>query len=505
MRVRFAPSPTGALHIGGVRTALFNYLLARKHGGTFILRIEDTDQSRFVPGAEEYIINALKWLDIMPVEGPGIGGDYGPYRQSERKTLYKEHVDLLLKNGQAYIAFDTPEELATKRETSVNFQYGPATRAEMRNSLTLGEAETQTLIDAGTPYVVRMKIPDNRNIIVDDIIRGKVSISSNELDDKVLMKADGMPTYHLANIVDDHQMKITHVIRGEEWLPSAGHHVLLYDFFGWTDTMPRFAHLPLILKPDGNGKLSKRDGAKFGFPVFPLSWNAENAADSFHGFDEFGFLPQAVNNFLALLGWNPGTEQEIFSLDELTALFSLEKINKAGARFNFDKAKWFNQQYIMAMDNAGLSKLVRPIIEKNVKSPDEDFLQKFCGLMKERVTLLPDFWTNGNYFFQDIELYDTEKIKKSWKPENRPRFEKMLEKVAEIEHFTSEAVESCVKTYLQEENLKPGEILPIWRLALCGSMQGPAVFDMAALLGKNETLKRWDAGMAYFDSILQNA
>ena len=505
MRVRFAPSPTGALHIGGVRTALFNYLLAKKHHGTFILRIEDTDQSRFVPGAEDYIVNALKWLGIMPVEGPGIGGEYGPYRQSERKAIYQDHVEKLLKNGLAYIAFDTPEELATKRETSQNFQYGPSTRTEMRNSLTLGETETQNLIEGGTPYVVRMKIPDNQEIIVDDIIRGRVTISSNELDDKVLMKADGMPTYHLANIVDDHLMKITHVIRGEEWLPSAGHHVLLYSFFGWTDTMPRFAHLPLILKPDGNGKLSKRDGAKFGFPVFPLSWNADNAADSFHGFDEFGFVPEAVNNFLVLLGWNPGTEQEIFSLEELTALFSLEKIHKGGARFNFDKAKWFNQQYIMALENSALVKLVRPIIEKHVGERDEAFLEKFCGLMKERVTLLPDFWENGKYFFQDIEVYDDEKIKKSWKPENRARFEKMLERIAKMERFTSFEIESNVKEYMQEENLKPGEILPIWRLALCGTMQGPAIFDVAEILGKEETLRRWNMGMSHFDSLVQNA
>lgn len=502
IRVRFAPSPTGALHIGGVRTALYNYLLAQKHGGTFILRIEDTDQTRYVPGAEEYIVNSLRWLGIMPTEGPDIGGEYGPYRQSERKEIYAKYAQELLDNGNAYYAFDTPEELTAKRETIANFQYGNATRMMMRNSLTLGEAETKTLLQAGTPYVIRMKIPDNQDIIVSDLIRGEVTIHSNELDDKVLMKADGMPTYHLANIVDDHLMKITHVIRGEEWLPSAGHHVLLYQFFGWAETMPKFSHLPLILKPDGNGKLSKRDGAKFGFPVFPMSWNAVKEEDSFKGFDEFGFLPQAVNNFLALLGWSAGTEQEIFSMEELIEAFSLEKINKAGARFNYDKAKWFNQQYIMASDNASLAAMIRPMIEAKGYTPDAAYLEGFCALMKERVVLLPDFWNNGSYFFTGVQTYDNERLAKSWKPENKEKLQKMLEQVSALDSFEATIIEQTVKDFMAAEGLKPGEVLPIWRLVLSGTMQGPAVFDMAALLGKTETMTRFEAMFQHIDTVI---
>ncbi len=500
-RVRFAPSPTGALHIGGVRTALYNYLLAKKHGGTFILRIEDTDQTRFVPGAEEYIVNSLKWLGIMPTEGPNLGGEYGPYRQSERKDLYAQYAQQLLDSGNAYYAFDTPEELTAKRESTPNFQYGALTRSQMRNSITLGEEATKALIDGGTSYVIRMKIPENQEVIVNDIIRGEVTIATNELDDKVLMKGDGMPTYHLANIVDDHLMKITHVIRGEEWLPSAGHHVLLYQFFGWSDTMPRFSHLPLILKPDGNGKLSKRDGAKFGFPVFPMSWKAEKEEDSFPGFEAYGFLPQAVNNFLVMLGWSSGTDQEMYNLEELAEAFSLEKINKAGARFNYDKAKWFNQQYIMAADNATLATMVRPLIEAEGHQPDEAYLQGFCGLMKERVTLLPEFWKNGSYFFTGVQVYDNERIKKAWKPENRAKLELMLTQVAAIDNFEAATIEQTVKDFMATEGLKPGEVLPIWRLALSGTMQGPAVFDMAQLLGKTETLQRWNQGLDYFDTL----
>lgn len=504
IRVRFAPSPTGALHIGGVRTALYNYLLAKKHGGIFILRIEDTDQTRFVPGAEEYIVNALRWLGIMPTEGPGIGGEYGPYKQSERRELYAQYVQQLVEAGHAYYAFDTPEELAMQREAIANFQYGNATRHLMCNSIAMGAADAKKMIADGTPHVIRMKIPDNQAIVVSDLIRGNVTIQSNELDDKVLMKADGMPTYHLANIVDDYLMKITHVIRGEEWLPSAGHHVLLYQFFGWEATMPKFSHLPLILKPDGNGKLSKRDGAKFGFPVFPSSWKGATPEDSFPGFDEYGFVPQAVNNFLALLGWSSGTEQEIFNIEELAAAFSLEKINKAGAKFNYDKARWFNQQYIMAMDNASLATAIRPIIEAQGFSPDEAYLQGFCGLMKERVVLLPDFWKNGAYFFTGVQEYDTERVKKSWKSENQPKFEQMLLQVAALDVFEAASIEQCVKDFMAAEGLKPGEVLPIWRLALSGTMQGPAVFDMAAFLGKTETLDRWKKAMQLFNELLNN-
>lgn len=500
IRVRFAPSPTGALHIGGVRTALYNYLLAKKHNGTFILRIEDTDQTRFVEGAEDYIVNALRWLGIMPTEGPNIGGEYGPYRQSERKAIYAEYVQKLLAAGHAYYAFDTPEELAATREKVANFQYGSATRNAMRNSLTLGEAASQSLIASGVPYVIRMKIPENEEVVVSDLIRGEVVVATNELDDKVLMKADGMPTYHLANIVDDYLMKITHVIRGEEWLPSAGHHVLLYKFFGWENAMPKFSHLPLILKPDGNGKLSKRDGAKFGFPVFPMSWKAATPEDSFPGFDEYGFLPQAVNNFLALLGWSAGTDQEMFSMEELVAAFSLEKINKAGARFNYDKAKWFNQQYIMAADNETLAKTLKQYDER-FATVDDTYLTGFCGLMKERAVLLSDFWNNGSYFFTGVQVYDNERIKKTWKAENEPKIAKMLAEIAAIDNFEAATIEQTVKDFMTAEGLKPGEILPIWRLALSGTMQGPAVFDMAAFLGKTETLARFEKGLAYFKTV----
>ena len=365
IRVRFAPSPTGALHIGGVRTALYNYLLVKKLGGTFILRIEDTDQTRFVPGAEEYIIETLKWCGIEPTEGIGFGdGEYAPYRQSERKKLYQDYANQLINSGNAYYAFDTPSEIEAMRErlkNESNQSYSLTTRGSMKNSLTLSEKEVKELMESGTPYVIRLKVPENVNVAIDDLIRNTVTFNTNELDDKVLLKADGMPTYHLANIVDDYLMKITHVIRGEEWLPSAGHHALIYKAFGWESIMPRFAHLPLILKPDGKGKLSKRDGKKFGFPVFPLSWNGETEEDSFLGFREMGFDPRAVINFLALLGWNSGTEQEIFSMDELSEKFSLEKINKSGARFDYDKAKWFNQQYIMLTPNEDLAEQLYPL------------------------------------------------------------------------------------------------------------------------------------------------
>jgi glutamyl-tRNA synthetase len=487
LRVRFAPSPTGALHIGGVRTALYNYLLAKKENGTFLIRIEDTDQTRYVEGAEAYILNSLRWLGIMPTEGPDLGGAFAPYRQSERKALYAQYVQQLLDNGHAYYAFDTPEDIEAQRDafkaTGKTFQYDASTRDAMKNSLTLSADETATRRQGA--YVVRMKIPANEQIVVQDIIRGAVTIASNTLDDKVLMKGDGMPTYHLANIVDDHLMEISHVIRGEEWLPSAAHHVLLYRFFGWADTMPQFAHLPLILKPDGNGKLSKRDGAKFGFPVFPMSWK-----DEFKGFDAYGFEPQAVLNFLALLGWSSGTDQEIFSLDELVQRFSLEKINKAGARFDFNKAKWFNQQYLMAMSEQALTERLRPDLAAKGYAASDDFMHTFCHLMKERVIFLTDFLEKGYYFFEPVKTYDEETIKKKWKPENSEKFAALLPKVAALEPFSALELETIVKEHLIEVGLKPGEVLPMLRIALCGTMQGPAVYDMAALLGKKEVLER---------------
>lgn len=506
IRVRFAPSPTGALHIGGIRTALYNYLLAKKHGGTFILRIEDTDQLRYVPGAEEYILESLRWCGLIPDEGPGFGGAFAPYRQSERKDTYSKYALLLVEMGQAYYAFDTPEEIEAMREQmkekgNHTAQYDASTRMQMKNSLSLSAEAVKKLLDDGAPYTIRLKVPANESVQINDLIRGEVTFQTAELDDKVMLKSDGMPTYHLANVVDDHLMEITHVIRGEEWLPSAAHHVLIYRAFGWEDSMPRFAHLPLILKPNGNGKLSKRDGVRLGIPVFPLSWVGETKEDSFNGFRETGFDPRAVLNFLALLGWNPGTEQEIFSIEELTAAFSLERINKSGARFDYDKAKWFNQQYIIATDNATLAATVRPIIEAHGCHPDENYLQKFCGIMKERVTFYADFWTQGYYFFEDIRHFDEETIQKKWKPENRIHFEALSRLIEQEEMYESRQLETQVKGFISEKGLKMGDVMPMLRIALSGTMQGPAVFDMAVLFGKEETLRRLKRAYDHFDSV----
>jgi len=505
-RVRFAPSPTGPLHVGGIRTAMYAYLFARKHNGTFILRIEDTDQNRFVPGAEEYIVESLNWCGLVPDEGPGIGGDYGPYRQSERKDIYQKHALQLVENGHAYYAFDTSEELEKKRQAEKekgnhSFKYDARIRKEMKNSLTLSAAEVQQRLANKEPFTIRLKVPDNQSIRINDLVRGEVVVHTAELDDKVLIKGDGMPTYHLANIVDDHLMEISHVIRGEEWLPSIAHHVLLYRFLGWEDAMPQFAHLPLILKPTGKGKLSKRDGAKFGMPVFPISWKGDTEGESFEGFREVGFLPKAVVNFLALLGWNPGTEQEIFSLEELCSAFSIEKIGKAGARFNYDKAKWFNQQYVSATDQAELAKLVRPQIEAKGHQPSEDYLAAVCGILKERLTLLTDFWELGHYFFEDVRTFDTKTIRKRWKAERREKFEKLNSLLNELEPFGAPAIENSVKEFISESGLKFGEVFPILRIALSGSMKGPAVFEMMALLGKAEVVKRLQNGFAYFDTL----
>lgn len=502
IRVRFAPSPTGALHIGGVRTALYNYLLARKHKGTFILRIEDTDQNRYVPGAEEYIIESLRWCGILPDEGPGFGGAYGPYRQSERKDIYRQYAEQLVENGHAYYAFDTAEELEAQREQDKAFKYGAETRMQLKNSLTLPEPEVRQRISSGESWVIRLKVPENEDVIVTDLIRGEVVFKSEELDDKVMLKSDGMPTYHLANIVDDFLMKVTHVIRGEEWLPSTGHHVLLYRFLRWADRMPQFAHLPLILKPDGKGKLSKRDGARLGIPVFPLSWEAETAEDSFKGFREFGFMPQAVLNFLAFLGWNPGTEQEIFSLEDLTQAFSLDKIGKSGARFDFEKAKWFNQQYILAADTVTLAKMIRPIIEKQGYQPSQAFLEGFCKLMKERVALLTEFWEKGYYFFTDVNEYDTKTVQKRWKPETKAMFGQLTDMLEKIpgSQWHEDYVHQMVERFMADQGLKPGEVFPLLRIALAGTMQGPAVFEMMALLGKETVMKRMHHALELFDT-----
>jgi glutamyl-tRNA synthetase len=497
-RVRFAPSPTGALHIGGVRTALFNFLFARKHGGSFILRIEDTDQNRYVPGAEDYIIEALDWFGLQPDEGVTNGGPYGPYRQSDRKHIYPEYAHQLVRNGKAYYAFDTPDELEERRQMEENFTYNHLTRDGLANSLTLPADEVETRIAAGQHYVVRLLVEPGREIVIQDRIRGEVRFQSSELDDKVLLKADGMPTYHLANVVDDRLMKITHVIRGEEWLPSTAHHTLLYEGFGWQDAMPEFAHLPLILKPFGNGKLSKRDGAKFGIPVFPLSWKGDGPEDSFGGVREAGFLPEAALNFLALLGWHPGTDREIFSLEEMIEHFSLEQISKSGARFDYEKAKWFNQQYIKNTADTDLAVKIRPYAAAKGYTPDDKFLQNIAGLMKERVTFLPDFVEEGYYLFEPVKQYDRETLQKKWKPELQPAFAALLECIKNSNAGTAAEMETEIKQFMQERDFKPGDLLPLLRIAMAGTMKGPAVFDMVLLLGKDETSKRLQSALDYF-------
>ncbi len=507
VRVRFAPSPTGPLHIGGVRTALYNYLFAKKNGGTFILRIEDTDQGRYVPGAEEYIIRSLEWCGLKPDEGLGFGGEFEPYRQSERKAIYQKYAQMLIDRGAAYYAFDTPEELEARRHAEAeagnhNFKYDNLSRAGMKNSLTLPADEVQRLLAAGEEHVIRLKVPENETVTFNDLIRGEVSFQTNELDDKVLLKGDGMPTYHLANIVDDHLMEITNVIRGEEWLPSTGHHVLLYRAFGWEATMPEFAHLPLILKPDGKGKLSKRDGAKFGMPVFPLGWEGKTDEDSFDGFREFGFLPEAVVNFLAFLGWNPGTEQEIFSLEELCEAFSIENISKGGARFDYDKARWYNQQYIHATDGKKLAEMVRPQLEEKGFEATDDYLVAVCNLMKDRLSVLPDFLNQAYYFFEEVKLYDDQNIAKRWKPENRPTFETLATRLQNLAAFELSAIEEAVKQFMAEYHLKMGEVMPMLRLALAGSMQGPAVYEMLTVLGRERSVGRLWQAFDYFDGVV---
>jgi glutamyl-tRNA synthetase len=490
VRVRFAPSPTGALHIGGVRTALYNYLFARKHGGTFLLRIEDTDQGRYVPGAENYIIETLKWVGLVPDEGVGFGGEKGPYRQSDRKPIYAHYAKRLVERGHAYYAFDTPEALETKRGEEANFTYNHKTRMGLSNSLTLSAVETEAKLASGAHFVIRLKIEPDQEIKVNDLIRGEVSFQSNELDDKVLFKSDGMPTYHLANIVDDRMMEITHVIRGEEWLPSTAHHVLLYRGFGWEANMPQFAHLPLILKPVGNGKLSKRDGMKLGIPVFPLPWVGATAEESFSGFKDTGFLPEATVNFLALLGWNPGGEQEIFNIDELIAAFDMSHISKSGARFDFDKAKWFNQKYIQHKDNATLAKDIQPYAEKANYTTDLTYLEQVAHLMKERVTFMPEFTETGYYLFEGVKTYDQDTLNKKWSTDKSPIFKELTDFIGNFEPFEGPALEEATKNWITEKGLKPGDWLPLLRIALAGTMKGPAVFDMAALLGKEETIRR---------------
>jgi len=506
VRLRFAPSPTGPLHIGGVRTALYNYLYARKNNGTFVLRIEDTDQGRYVEGAEQYIIDALKWLGLEFDESPEKGGDFGPYRQSERKAIYKQYTDQLIASGHAYYAFDSSEELGEMRaryeaEGVHSPKYDASTRMSMKNGLTLSDSEVEDLLKKGDNVVVRLKLDPDQEVCFNDVVRGDVTFNTTQLDDKVLLKADGMPTYHMANIVDDYSMKISHVVRGEEWLSSTAHHVLLYQALGWEEQMPTFAHLPLILNPTGKGKLSKRAGAKFGFPVFPLSWKAETEEDSFEGFKEFGFDPAATLNFLAFLGWNPGTDQEIFSLDQLVEAFDLSDIVKAGARFDIDKAKWYNQQYIINSASSDLLAPVQEILRNNKVDVSDDFALKFIDLMKERVNLLPDFYNNAPYFFTDQFDYDEKTIRKKWKEQNIPHVKTLFGMIEDMEDWTTESLQEMIKGYITSNELSFGNILPFVRVATAGTMKGPDVFAMMALLGKEEVVKRLHSGLVKFDEI----
>ena len=492
VRVRFAPSPTGPLHIGGVRTVLYNYLFAKKNGGKLILRIEDTDQNRFVEGAEKYIIESLKWCGIKFDESIAIGGEFGPYKQSERKEIYAKFVKQLIENDKAYYAFDTSEELEEMRNRlkseKRNPQYDSISRISMNNSLSLSAEEVKKKLDSGENYVVRIKIPENEDIEILDMIRGKVVVNSSKLDDKVLFKSDGMPTYHLANIVDDHMMEISHVIRGEEWLPSAPLHVLLYRFFGWE--APEFAHLPLLLKPNGNGKLSKRDGDKLGFPVFPLQWIDPKTNEVSSGYREGGYFPEAFINMLALLGWNSGTEQELFTMDELIEAFSIDRVGKSGSKFDPEKAKWFNHQYLIAKSDDELAGLYLQILENKGIKPDYNFVKTICGLIKERASFVEDFWDQSFFFFKAPDSYDSKIVKKKWK-ENTPQIlNEILNRFENIDTFVAENIENSIKDYLFEKNFGMGQVMNVIRLSLVGSNKGPDLFTIIELIGKKEVVKR---------------
>ena len=492
VRVRFAPSPTGPLHIGGVRTALYNYLFARQHGGDLIFRIEDTDSNRFVPGAEDYILESFKWLGIQFDEGVSFGGEHGPYRQSERRDIYKKYVKILLDNGKAYIAFDTPQELEAKRAEIANFQYDASTRLQMRNSLTLPAEEVQRLMDEGHQYVVRFKIEPNEDVHVHDLIRGEVVINSSILDDKVLYKsADELPTYHLANIVDDHLMEVSHVIRGEEWLPSAPLHVLLYRAFGWD--MPEFAHLPLLLKPEGNGKLSKRDGDRLGFPVFPLEWHDPKTGETSSGYRESGYLPEAVINFLALLGWNPGNDQELMSMDELIKLFSLSHCSKAGAKFDYKKGMWFNHEYIMQKPDKELAVLFKSVLRVQGIDTDiysDDFLAKVVSLVKGRVNFVKELWDQARFFFVAPTTYAEKDVKKRWSEDTPRIMQELMDVLRNLPDFSSKPSEEVVIGWITEKGYHMGNVMNAFRLAVVGECKGPHMFDITELLGKEETLKR---------------
>jgi len=500
VRVRFAPSPTGPLHIGGVRTALYNYLFAKKHQGKIILRIEDTDQSRFVKGAENYIIESLNWCGINFDESIINKGDYGPYRQSDRKEIYREYAEKLIEEGNAYYAFDTSEELDEMRSRMKKAgvpspQYNSITRSSMKNSISLSEDEVKNRLNNEEKYVIRIKMPRNEEVKIHDVIRGWVVVNTNNMDDKVIFKSDGMPTYHLANVVDDYLMKISHVIRGEEWLPSAPLHVLLYKFLGWGKEMPKFAHLPLILKPDGNGKLSKRDGDRLGFPVFPIKWINPDNGDVSLGYKEQGYITEAFINMLSLLGWNPGTTQEIFSMNELIQSFSLDRVGKAGAKFDFDKTKWFNQQYLRAKNKEDLANELQIILKENNIKMDDKFVASVCNQLKERATFVKDMWLEGAYYFSAPTTYDEKTIRKKWKKDT-PRFlSELKNRLEKISDFSSINIEIEFKKYLEDNDLGMGRLLPAFRLALTGVGMGPSLFDIASLLGKTETIMRMEVAL----------
>ena len=500
VRVRFAPSPTGPLHMGGVRTALFNYLFAKKNNGQFILRIEDTDQARYVDGAEDYIIESLKWCGIEIDEGIEEGGAYGPYRQSNRKEIYKEFAKRLIDSGNAYYAFDTAEELEAMRErlkeqkSSIQ-QYNALTRGDMKNSLTLSEEEVNKLLDNEIPYVVRFKMHQNEEVVVEDIIRGTVKVNTNQLDDKVLFKSDGMPTYHLANIIDDHLMKISHVIRGEEWLPSLPLHVLLYRAFGWEETMPEFAHLPLLLKPSGKGKLSKRDGDALGFPVFPLEWTDPKSGEVSRGYREDGYFPEAFVNMLSLLGWNPGTEEEILSMRDIISSFDLQKVHKAGAKFDHEKAKWFNHKYLIGKSDEKLARAYQIVLKEKEIRVDDSYVIKVVKLIKERANFVSDFWDQSYFFFQAPKEYDKKVIKKRWKENTSEVLSELKKQLETLDSFDCVSMEKVIQDFLEGKEFGMGQVMNPLRLTLVGAGIGPGVFEIAELIGKKETLDRLQAGI----------
>ncbi|ASU32208.1 glutamate--tRNA ligase [Mucilaginibacter xinganensis] len=499
VRVRFAPSPTGGLHLGGVRTVLFNYLFAKKHGGDFVLRIEDTDQSRYVEGAEQYILDCLQWCGLTPDESPVVGGPFAPYRQSERKSLYREYAEKLVREGHAYYAFDTTEELEQNRREIPNFQYGQAYRSGLRNSLSLTEHEVDQLLNAHTPHVIRIKMPADERVSFNDMIRGHVSFETNTVDDKVLLKADGMPTYHLAVVVDDYLMKITHALRGEEWLPSAPVHLLLWEYLGWKADMPQWAHLPLILKPDGHGKLSKRDGARLGFPVYAMNWFDAKTGELTPGFRELGFLPEAFLNLLATLGWNDGTDQEIFTMDELIEKFSIDRVSKAGAKFDFEKAKWFNAEWIKKVKGERLKAIVKEVLEeKGIVVTDDEYLLQIIDKVKDRCVLLPDFYQQSGYFFEQPKAYDINSVKPKWTDAKTDFFNTFITTVTTTAVFEPVELEAAFKALAEEKGIKPGELMLPFRIMLVGGKFGPHVFDIAVLLGREETVERIEKALAAF-------